>query len=199
MNILTFAKKFATPQSDLNNFQQTLLANLSIGKDVVINKGRQDRVTTTLGCFILWKTLFESGSVVGTCGQKFQGSKRLGQQIPLETYSRLPDKLRSQDVNRTNTSWEFDQNGSRVIMESLRGINFDVMIFDEAGMGNKSYPLFTKDCQHVVSYTTESPKNFDPDPNFLSLEDRILCGEAPVQPFERSYVIENAGCNLVET
>lgn len=209
MNIISFFDKFASKVdgSSLLTYQKELLKDLNEGEDVILMKGRSERVTDTLAYYIAWKMAFANHSTIGVYSPKLRSSRRLGLDLAHKTYFELPEKLQQRGVKKRDSDGMKIENGPEVVIEPARR-TLDLMIVDECGYVQKTNAsLLHQDCQRVFTYTvTEESRgqggninHHEADPTPFNSAHEIILSMNLMKKFEKLYTLNNTSYEVVIT
>lgn len=149
------------PVGSLLDYQKGILKDLASGENVIIKKGRNKRVTTTIAHFILWKIIFDPQTAIFSKSANTTNTKNLNWKLPFETgYENLPGAFKVGFMNENKLAPKL-LNGSWIPADLEEVYAPDVSIFEEAGFWNPNFNI-SFDSQTVISYTTEKPRR-NPD------------------------------------
>lgn len=169
-NILYFVREYGyykdprkglTRVRNLNDFQQSVLTDLAEGENVIIKKGRQKRVTTTLQHFVLWNSLFNSGTTTCLSTYKRSVASRMKDTVlEEEGYNLLPDAFKC-GFMENSTEKSVLKNASTITTGTDGYYAPDTLIIEEAGyMDELSLDghVDMRPHQTVVTYTVQDLK-----------------------------------------
>lgn len=144
----------------LNKFQESVLHDLSQGENVIIKKGRRKRVTTTLQHYVLWKSLFHSGTTTCLSSYKLSRITRMKKDIINYGYSVLPEAFKCGFMRDTTEKTTF-KNASSIVPRTKGVFAPDVLVVEEAGYMDE-IPLDghvdMRPDQTVITYTVQDKK-----------------------------------------
>ncbi len=169
-NILYFVREYGyykdpkeglTRVQNLNDFQRSVLTDLAEGENVIIKKGRQKRVTTTLQHFVLWNSLFNSGTTTCLSTYKQAVASRMKTAIVEEKgYNLLPESFKCGFMKDTPEKTTF-KNASSITAGTDGYYAPDSLIIEEAGYIDE-LPLDghvdMRPHQTVITYTVQDLK-----------------------------------------
>lgn len=144
------------------DYQKEILMELEKNNSLMIVKGRQLGITTTLALYSLWKTLFTDNQNAGYISMKREQAKMFITDKMFFSLNNLPDWLRKPLLLNNRVQLEF-QNNSKVqeIPQSPhKGETYNLSVIDEASfidkLGDKwsrIYPMIDENSGQVIIVT----------------------------------------------